>query len=389
MMSFQSSILGKIRLGLCVSIMSVGLLGVWGCSNDEGKAQEAQIKQSQDTQAKEEVMKQNTHKPNIVILATGGTIAGSVDSELKTTGYKAGVVGVEALIQAVPQMKDIANIEGEQIANIDSADMSDELWLTLSKRINELLANPKVDGVVITHGTDTMEESAYFLNLVIKSQKPVVLVGAMRPSTAMSADGAKNLYNAMALAANPESSNRGVMVMMNDRIQSARFVSKTHALNVNAFSSPQSGDMGYVIDGRVFFNYKIDKLHTTQSEFDVSNLSTLPKVDILYSYANDGSATAAEALYKAGAKGIVIAGTGAGSIHKNQKATLIKLIKDGLFVVDSSRVNNGIILPSEADVALGFIGSGDLNPQKARVLLMLALTKTQDKDEIREMFARY
>ena len=236
-------------------------------------------------------------KPKIAILATGGTIAGSIDSAVATTGYTAGVVGVDVLIKAVPQIQDLANISGEQVANIDSSNMRDEIWLKLAKKINKLF-DEGVDGVVITHGTDTMEETAYFLNLTIKSDKPVVLVGAMRPSTAISADGPKNLYNAVALAADKEAKNKGVMVAMNDKILSARGVVKTHSLNVDAFSSPDFGDLGYIVDGKVFFYNNISKAHTKNSPFDVSKLTSLPKVDILYTYSNDGSAIAAKALFE-------------------------------------------------------------------------------------------
>lgn len=342
--------------------------------------------QMRDSQLQNEQM---AHKPNIMILATGGTIAGSVDSQIKTTGYTAGVVGVDVLINAMPEIKNLANVSGEQVSNIDSANMTDEIWLKLANRVNELLADSEVDGIVITHGTDTMEESAYFLHLVVKSDKPVVLVGAMRPSTAMSADGPKNLYNAVALASSVDSKGKGVMVMMNDRVQSARYVSKTHALNVEAFSSPNAGDMGYVLDGEVFFHFTPAHLYTTTSSFDVSALESLPKVDILYSYANDGLAIAAEALFKNGTQGIVVAGSGAGSIHIEHKNMLKKLIEQGLVVVQSSRVNAGFVTASQEDSALGFIGARDLNPQKARVLLMLALTQTHNPQEIAKIFEMY
>lgn len=328
-------------------------------------------------------------RATIVILATGGTIAGASDSALKTTGYKAGAIGVEALIGSVPEIKKLANITGEQIANIDSADMSDEIWLKLAKRVNALLIDSSVDGVVITHGTDTMEESAFFLHLVAKSDKPIVFVGAMRPATALSADGPKNLYNAIALAASPESKGKGVMVMMNDRIQSARYVSKLHTLNTQAFGSPASGDMGYVLDSKVVFYTMPTKPHTLESEFDVSALDSLPKVDILYSYANDGLAVAAQALFHHGTKALVIAGMGAGSIHKNHKTMLKKLMAQGLIVVQSSRINNGFISANKEDSGLGFIGSGDLNPQKARVLLLLALTQTNSPAQIAAIFNKY
>ncbi|HHY2085444.1 TPA: type II asparaginase [Campylobacter jejuni] len=327
-------------------------------------------------------------KSRIAILGTGGTIAGFIDSTIATTGYTAGAIDIDVLIKAVPQIRDLADISWEQIANIDSSNMCDEIWLRLAKKIAKLFAEG-IDGVVITHGTDTMEETAYFLNLTIKSDKPVVLVGAMRPSTAISADGLKNLYNAVALVANKEAKNKGVMVAINDKILSARGVVKTHSLNVDAFSSPDFGDLGYIVDGKVFFYNNVTKAHTKNAPFDVSKLTSLPKVDILYSYSNDGSGVAAKALFEHGTKGIVVAGSGAGSIHKNQKDVLKELLKKGLKVVVSSRVVAGCVAVSDSDEKLGFISAEDLNPQKARVLLMLALTKTSDPKKIQEYFLKY
>lgn len=327
-------------------------------------------------------------KSRIAILGTGGTIAGFIDSTIATTGYTAGAIDIDVLIKAVPQIRDLADISWEQIANIDSSNMCDEIWLRLAKKIAKLFAEG-IDGVVITHGTDTMEETAYFLNLTIKSDKPVVLVGAMRPSTAISADGPKNLYNAVALVANKEAKNKGVMVAINDKILSARGVVKTHSLNVDAFSSPDFGDLGYIVDGKVFFYNNVTKAHTKNAPFDVSKLTSLPKVDILYSYSNDGSGVAAKALFEHGIKGIVVAGSGAGSIHKNQKDVLKELLKKGLKVVVSSRVVAGCVAVSDSDEKLGFISAEDLNPQKARVLLILALTKTSDPKKIQEYFLKY
>ena len=327
-------------------------------------------------------------KSRIAILGTGGTIAGFIDSTIATTGYTAGAIDIDVLIKAVPQIRDLADISWEQIANIDSSNMCDEIWLRLAKKIAKLFAEG-IDGVVITHGTDTMEETAYFLNLTIKSDKPVVLVGAMRPSTAISADGPKNLYNAVALVANKEAKNKGVMVAINDKILSARGVVKTHSLNVDAFSSPDFGELCNIIDGKVFFYNNVTKAHTKNAPFDVSKLTSLPKVDILYSYSNDGSGVAAKALFEHGTKGIVVAGSGAGSIHKNQKDVLKELLKKGLKVVVSSRVVAGCVAVSDSDEKLGFISAEDLNPQKARVLLMLALTKTSDPKKIQEYFLKY
>ena len=220
-------------------------------------------------------------KPNIHILATGGTIAGT-GSSATGTSYTAGQVAISALLDAVPEIKDIANVTGEQIVRIGSQDMNDEVWLTLAKKINELLKRPDIDGIVITHGTDTMEETAYFLNLTVKSDKPVILVGAMRPSTALSADGPLNLYNAVVTAAAKESKDKGVLVAMNGLILGAESVVKMNTVDVQTFQAPNSGALGYVLNGKVFYNQITLKKHTTQSVFDVTRLTSLPKVGIVY-----------------------------------------------------------------------------------------------------------
>ncbi|MFB1646705.1 type II asparaginase [Campylobacter molothri] len=328
-------------------------------------------------------------KPRIAILATGGTIAGVINDAISTTGYKAGALDIEVLLNAVPQVKEIASIVGYQVSNIDSSDMSNEIQLKLAKKINKLLAKDEIDAVVITHGTDTMEESAYFLHLTIKSDKPVILTGAMRPSTAMSADGSKNLYNAVALAINVKSKSKGVMIVMNDRILSARAAVKTHTLNLDAFSSPDFGDLGYILDGKVYFYNTIEKLHTKNTPFDIDYLEDLPKVDILYTYSNDGNGIAAKALFENGSQALVIAGSGSGNIHENQKNILKELMKKNLIVVISSRIQTGEVILSKEDENLGFICAQDLNPQKARILLMLALTKTKDLKTIQNFFQTY
>src|SRR5688572_25901973 len=190
--------------------------------------------------------------PTIVVLATGGTIAGAASSDVQA-GYTSGQVGVEQLLAAVPQAKKIANLRGEQIANIGSQDMNDSVWIKLATRINALLAQPDVSGIVITHGTDTIEETAYFLNLVVKSRKPVVLTGSMRPSTALSADGPLNFYNAVGVAASPEAAGRGVLVVVNDWIHGAGSLTKTSTTAVQTFLSPISGLIGTVSYGQPEF----------------------------------------------------------------------------------------------------------------------------------------
>ncbi len=332
--------------------------------------------------------KQKSEKPNIVILATGGTIAGA--GAAGGYGYTSGQFKVGDLIKAVPGLEKIANLSGEQIANIGSQDMNDQVWLDLAKRANELLADPKVDGIVITHGTDTMEETAYFLDLVIKSEKPVVLVGSMRPATAISADGPANLYNAVAVAANPGARGRGVLVVMNDEIHSARNVIKTNTTSVETFNSPNRGEAGLVHSGSITWFERMDKRNTAESEFSVKNLDKLPRVDIVYAYANM-DATEINAALAAGAKGIVVAGVGDGNMTKPALDALAKAAKRGVLVVRSTRLPEGMVMRNAEvdDDKLGFVASGELNPAKSRVLAMLALTKTNDPKRVQQMFREY
>jgi L-asparaginase len=268
--------------------------------------------------------------------------------------------------------------------------MSDEVWLILAKRINELLQDPNVDGIVITHGTDTMEETAYFLNLTVNSDKPAVLVGAMRPSTAISADGPRNLYNAIVTAAAPESKGKGVLVVMNDNILGAESVTKMHTTSVQTFQAPNAGALGYVFNSKVFYNQEPLKKHTTESVFDVTNLDKLPKVGIVYSHAGV-NADMVEPMLKNDYQGIIHAGVGNGNIHKDVFPVLEKARKKGIQVVRSSRVPTGpSTLDNEVDDAhYQFVASQQLNPQKARILLMLALTKTDDWKQIQEYFNQY
>ena len=327
-------------------------------------------------------------KPNVVILATGGTIAGSAAGSTNAQ-YDAGQLGIDILIKAVPEIQDIANIKGEQVANISSNNMTNEIWLKLAKRVNELLKSGDTDGIVITHGTDTLEETAYFLNLVVKSDKPVVLVGAMRSATSMSADGPLNLYNAVSVAADKSSAGNGVLVVLNDEIHAAREVTKTNTSSVDTFKSRNTGQIGRVYYGKVVYTAKNLKKHTKNSVFDVSKLDTLPRVDIVYSHANDYG-DIVEHLVKMGSKGIVHAGTGNGSIHNDVMVTLKAAQDSGVRVVRSSIVGSGFIDPSKKmDYDGKFILGSDLNPQKARILLMLGLTKTDDVKELQKYFREY
>jgi L-asparaginase len=327
--------------------------------------------------------------PNITILATGGTIAGAGESKVESA-YTSGTVTVDILLQAVPEINNIALIKGEQISNIGSQEMNNKVWLKLAKRINELLASDQCNGVVITHGTDTMEETAYFLNLVVRSKKPVVMVGAMRSSTAMSADGPMNIYNAVALAVSPQAAGKGVLVAMNETIYGARDVTKTNTTNVATFKSPNSGSLGSVFYGKVRFYRESTRKHTFNSAFSVDQLEDLPRVDIIYGHANN-SRTLVDAAVAAGAKGIVHAGVGNGNLYPETMEGLIDARGKDVAVVRSSRVGSGrVTLEAEVDdKKYGFVVSDSLNPQKSRILLMLALTKTANPEEIQKIFFEY
>jgi L-asparaginase/glutamin-(asparagin-)ase len=327
---------------------------------------------------------------HVTILATGGTIAGSGATTTTTVGYTAATVGVERLIAAVPELAKVAQVKGEQVFQIASENMTNEHWLKLAKRVNALLAQPDVDGIVITHGTDTLEETAYFLDLTVKSKKPVVLVGAMRPGTALSADGPINLYNAVLLAASQEAVGKGVLVALNDQIQGARDVTKTNTSTLDSFKTPELGMLGYIQGNKPYFYHASTRKHTADTEFDVSKLDALPQVDIVYGYANVGP-VALNALVGAGAKGIIHAGVGDGSLASKVLPSLTEARKQGVLIVRSARVGQGIVARNgEAnDDALDFVVSDTLNPQKARILLMLALTKTSDSKEIQRMFYTY
>jgi L-asparaginase len=328
-------------------------------------------------------------KKNIVILATGGTIAGAAASGTQS-GYTSGAVTIDAMLNAVPGIKDLANVKGEQISNVGSQDMSFEIMLKLAKRINELLPQPNVDGIVITHGTDTMEETAYFLNLTVKSDKPVVLVGSMRPSTAVSADGPLNLYNAVGVAVDPQARGRGVMLVMNDWIHSAHSLTKTSTTAVQTFMSPLRGLIGTAAYGKNDFYGTVPWKHTVNSEFSVAGVDKLPRVDIIFGCA-DMSPDLIDAAAERGAKGIVIAGVGNGNMNKASLEAAGRAAKKGVVVVRSSRVATGNVGRNVEvnDDELNLVASDELNPQKARILLSLALLKNRTTKDIQRLFYEY
>ena len=329
--------------------------------------------------------------PRVVVLSTGGTIAGRGNSSTSLSEYKAGEVLGEQLVEAVPEIRQYAEVRVEQIVNIGSTNLGISHWLQLARRIDEIfMSEPDVAGVVITHGTNTMEETAYFLHLTVRHDKPVVLVGAQRPSTAISADGPLNLLSAIRTAAAVEARGKGTMIVMNDEINGARDVTKSNTYRAETFRSGELGFLGYVDADKVCFYRASTRRHTAGSEFDISKLTTLPKVEILYSYLEPDTAPI-RALVDAGAEGIVVAGTGAGGLTDSERTAVKELAVQGRHpvIVRASRTGNGRVIARKEYDAEGMVAGDNLNPQKCRILLMLALTRTSDLDEIRRMFGEY
>jgi L-asparaginase len=331
--------------------------------------------------------------PLVWVLSTGGTIAGKGSSATDLSNYKAGSLLGEEIVASVPQIRQVANVKVEQIVNVNSSDLTLGNWLTLANRINRIFADdPTVAGIVVTHGTNTLEETAYFLNLTVKNERPVVLVGSMRPATAISADGPLNLLNAVRTATSPDARGKGALIVLNDEINGARDTTKTNTYRVETFRAPELGVLGYVDEDRVSFYRASTRRHTVNSEFDISAIRALPKVEIVYSYVEPGTAII-QALITSGVKGIVFAGAGAGGLSSFERSALKAVVSmpaaSKPVLVRSSRVGNGRVIARDEYDVMGMIPADTLNPQKARILLMLALTRTNDPAEITRMFAEY
>ncbi|MFZ3121688.1 MAG: asparaginase [Variovorax sp.] len=327
--------------------------------------------------------------PNVVILATGGTIAGAGASAVNSATYAAAKVGVEKLIAGLPELSAIANVKGEQVFQVASESMTNDNLMTLARRVSALSKQGDVDGIVITHGTDTLEETAYFLTLTVHTAKPIVVVGSMRPGTALSADGALNLYDAVSVAGSKDAVGKGVLVTMNDNIDSGRDVSKSINIKTSAFSS-QWGPLGMVVEGRNYWFRAPVKRHTMNSEFDIDSIAALPNVGIAMGYEGV-EPTAIEALGKSGVKALVHAGTGNGSVANRIVPYLQKVRADGAIVIRSARVPDGFVLRNaeQPDDKYDWVVAHDLRPQKARILAMVALTKTSDTKELQRIFWEY
>jgi len=323
---------------------------------------------------------------HIVILALGGTISATGEPGA-TTGYHDGVFDVEALVQSAPGIEKLARLSGEQLLGVASSDLTCENWLSLAQRINELALRDDVDGFVVTHGTDTMEETAFFLQLAVNTSKPVVLTGAMRPATATSADGPLNLYQAVAVAASDDARDQGVMLVFADAIYGGRDVVKISPFKPEAFSERDFGCLGYVRDNRAYFLKRTARPHTAYTEFDVTGLETLPRVEI--AYFSVGADVEILSFLAERCDGIVIAGAGGSSfstVWRNRAAECTPKVP----IVRATRVASGITIYDEGtDGRAGTLYAGTLPPQKARILLMLGLTKTSDRTALQQMFERY
>ena len=331
--------------------------------------------------------------PVVWVLATGGTISGGGPSPTSLTEYRAGTFSGEELVAAVPDLARHATIRVEQVTNVGSPNITFDDWLALARRIDAIFRDePDTAGVVVTHGTNTLEETAYFLNLTVRHDRPVVLVGAQRPATAISADGPLNLLNAVRTAASPEARGKGVLVVMNDQINAARDVTKTSTYRLETFNSRDIGLLGYVDGDRVSFYRAPTRRHTAESEFDLAGVAAFPRVDIVYSYV-EANPLLIETLVDHGVDGIVIAGTGAGGTSSRERRALERAaalpVDARPVIVRSNRVGSGRVIPRTSDDGNGMVAGDTLNPQKSRILLMLALTRTRDVDEIRRMFREY
>ncbi len=323
--------------------------------------------------------------PHIHILAMGGTIAGSAAHADETVGYRAGAIGIDELLKAVPQITDIAEVTGETVAAIDSKDLTEELMIKLAHRAEECLSDDSIDGLVITHGTDTLEESAFFLSLTIASPKPVVFTGAMRPATALSADGPLNLLNAVRTAASPDARGYGILVVLNDTIHSAADVTKCDTSRVDTFRSPNRGELGRITGSQLRF-FAPPSSAPGRGTFSIPS-EALPETAILYGHENE-SRFLVDALIEKNVSGIVYAGKGMGSISEAVLPALREAQEHGIVVVRASRTGAGAVIPT-AIYPLPFIASGTLVPQKARLLLQLLLAKKMNPNEIQHVFNAY
>lgn len=328
--------------------------------------------------------------PHVHLVATGGTIS----------NRDGGRLSAEELAKSMPGLERAASLTYEQFANVASSQLTLEQWLQLARRVNEVFAgDPALAGVVVTSGTDTLEETAFFLHLTVRDARPVVVVGSMRNPSTLGYEGAANLLEGVRVAADAKSRGKGALVVLNDEINSARDVTKTDALRLQTFRSPTHGILGVVDRDRVTFFREILQRHSSKSEFDVRNVAALPRVDVVMVYQG-ATADVIKAIVDLGAKGIVMATAGAGATSGDQNAGLEYAAEKGVFVVTSTRTGSGRISPQDGPPSANqtpaqqrrrafTISAEDHTPVKSRILLMLALTKTQNRDDIQRIFTEY
>lgn len=320
----------------------------------------------------------------IMVIGTGGTIAGTGNGSSALTEYRSGSIGVDDLMQAVPALEGYGPFESIQFSNIDSSEMSPYRWVRLALLVNEVAERDDIGGIVITHGTDTMEETAYFLQLTVHTKKPVVMTGSMRPATALSADGPVNLLQAVQVARSENAWNQGVLVVMNGYIDSAREVVKLHTTDVATFGNAQLGHMGCIQNGKAYFYYTPCRKHTNDSEFILREGVELPQVGIVNLYG--GMDTEILTMVASRSQGLIVGGFGHGTLPQGVRDTLKKIT---IPKVRSSRIGNGIVSSNSSDVKEGLIVSDSLSPVKARILLMLALQQERSREDLEKLFTLY
>jgi glutamin-(asparagin-)ase len=328
-------------------------------------------------------------KPRIVVIGTGGTIAGRGDSVVNTSAYDCSVLTVDDILAALPVAAEVADIRTEQLMQTGSENIGSEELLLLGKRIAELLKQDDVDAAVVMHGTDTIDETAYFLHLTLKSSKPVVVVGAMRPPSALSSDGPLNLYQAIRVAASPDSVGMGTLVVSNDEIHTARDVVKTNTFKLDAFRSPY-GPLGYVVEGRPIYYRLPARMHTVQTAWSIGALDKLPEVGIIYAHGGVDAAMVS-AMLRPGLAGLIYAATGNGNVAANLTEVLVHARRLGIQIVRASRTGSGVVVRNGAqpDDQLDWLVADDQVPHKARILLMLALTGTRETAELQAAFLNH
>ena len=331
-------------------------------------------------------------KPRVYLIGTGGSISfvGDFRTDYINYSYRNRHLTIEQMLDNIPEAREFADILPEQLVNVGSANITPAHWLQLARRINDIFAlDAQAAGVAVTHGTATLEETAYFLNLTVKDRRPVVVTGAMRPPTGMGTDSDINLLDCIRVAAAPQSAGRGVLTVLNNEIQAARDVTKSNSYRLETFRSGELGCLGYAdSDEEVVFYRSPARTHTADTEFDVAALEQLPRVDIAYAYAGaDGLVV--NALAEGGTAGIVAAGLGGGSSSPEFMAALKKARERGIPVVIATHTGNGRVMRTRRFVEDGYIAADNLAPKKARILLMLALTKTEDSGEIQRMMLEY